>query len=53
MEMTQAIESLAALAQEKRLGIFRLLVEAGSTGLSVGEIGADLQTAPANQDAAI
>jgi ArsR family transcriptional regulator len=47
METATAISSLAALAQETRLGIFRLLVGAGPTGLSVGEIGAELRVAPA------
>ena len=41
------IGSLAALAQESRLLVYRLLVEAGPTGLSVGEIGASLRVAPA------
>jgi ArsR family transcriptional regulator len=47
METATAISSLAALAQETRLGIFRLLVGAGPSGLSVGEIGAELKVAPA------
>jgi ArsR family transcriptional regulator, arsenate/arsenite/antimonite-responsive transcriptional repressor len=47
MQTATAISSLAALAQETRLGIFRLLVGAGPTGLSVGEIGAELEVAPA------
>jgi ArsR family transcriptional regulator, arsenate/arsenite/antimonite-responsive transcriptional repressor len=47
MESKNAIASLAALAQESRLAIFRLLVEAGPTGLSVGEIGASVKAAPA------
>lgn len=47
MESRNAIAALAALAQETRLAIFRLLVEAGRTGLSVGEIGAAVKTAPA------
>ena len=47
MQTATAIASLAALAQESRLAIFRLLVEAGPTGLSVGEIGAELKVAPA------
>lgn len=47
MDTTTAVSSLAALAQESRLAIFRLLVEAGPTGLSVGEIGAPLKIAPA------
>ena len=47
MDAPLAVKSLAALAQESRLLIFRLLVEAGPTGLSVGEIGASLHVAPA------
>jgi len=47
MESTKAVAALAALAQESRLKIYRLLVEAGPTGLAVGEIGAALKVAPA------
>ena len=47
MDNASAVSSLAALAQESRLAIFRLLVEAGPAGLSVGEIGAPLDIAPA------
>jgi ArsR family transcriptional regulator, arsenate/arsenite/antimonite-responsive transcriptional repressor len=47
MDAKLAVDSLAALAQESRLLIYRLLVEAGPTGLSVGEIGASVQVAPA------
>ena len=47
MESTNAVAALGALAQETRLAIFRLLVEAGPTGLAVGEIGASVKTAPA------
>jgi len=47
MESKHAVRALAALAQEYRLGIFRLLVEAGPTGLAAGEIGAELKVAPA------
>ena len=47
MEPTHAVTALAALAQETRLAIFRLLVEAGPTGLAVGEIGASVKAAPA------
>ncbi len=47
MDSKRAVSSLGALAQESRLGIYRLLVEAGPTGLSVGEIGASLRVAPA------
>ena len=38
MEKTIAIASLAALAQETRLDIFRLLVQAGPDGLPAGRI---------------
>jgi ArsR family transcriptional regulator len=47
MNTQTVIASLAALAQESRLAIFRLLVEAGPTGLAVGEIGASLHVSPA------
>jgi DNA-binding transcriptional ArsR family regulator len=47
MDNRTVIVSLAALAQESRLAAFRLLVEAGPTGLAVGEIGASLHVAPA------
>lgn len=39
MEKLNAITALAALAQESRLDIFRLLVQAGAEGLPVGRIG--------------
>lgn len=42
MDEAQAIEALSALAQETRLGVFRLLVKAGSRGLCAGEIAARL-----------
>jgi ArsR family transcriptional regulator len=47
MEMTQAVSALAALAQETRLAIHRLLVEAGPEGLSAGRIGERLDLPPA------
>ena len=47
MDTAHTVACLAALAQESRLLIYRLLVEAGPTGLSVGEIGASLRVAPA------
>jgi len=47
MESTRAVGALSALAQETRLAIFRLLVEAGPTGMAVGEIGASVKAAPA------
>jgi len=43
MEMTKAVESLAALAQESRLAVFRLLVEAGPDGMMAGEISEELE----------
>ena len=39
MESKEAVVALEALAQESRLGIFRLLVEAGPDGLPAGQIG--------------
>ena len=39
MEMMQIVDALAALAQEKRLTAYRLLVEAGPEGLPAGRIG--------------
>jgi ArsR family transcriptional regulator, arsenate/arsenite/antimonite-responsive transcriptional repressor len=47
VESNQIIKALAALAQESRLGIFRLLVQAGPTGMAAGEIGAELKIPPA------
>jgi ArsR family transcriptional regulator, arsenate/arsenite/antimonite-responsive transcriptional repressor len=47
METTQALRSLAALAQESRLSIFRLLVEAGPAGMAAGAIGEKLELPPA------
>ena len=47
METTQAVQSLGALAQETRLGIFRLLVQAGPEGMAAGQIGEKLDLAPA------
>ncbi|HTJ89605.1 MAG TPA: metalloregulator ArsR/SmtB family transcription factor [Acidocella sp.] len=39
MEKAAAVAALAALAQETRLDIFRLLVQAGPEGLAAGQIG--------------
>ena len=38
MESSDAVAALAALAQENRLEVFRLLVQAGAAGLPAGEI---------------
>ena len=42
MEVKTAVTALTALAQESRLRIFRLLVQAGETGLAAGEIAEEL-----------
>ena len=47
METNTAIEALAALAQATRLGIFRLLLRQGPSGLPAGEIAAALAVPPA------
>jgi len=39
MEKQAVISALAALAQETRLDVFRLLVRAGPDGLPAGEVG--------------
>jgi DNA-binding transcriptional ArsR family regulator len=46
MEMIDAVVALAALAQENRLEIFRLLVEAGPEGMAAGHIAEKLGLAP-------
>ena len=38
MDVSAAVDKLAALAQESRLRIFRLLVEAGPEGMNAGAI---------------
>lgn len=47
MDTLIAAERLAALGHESRLGIYRLLVEAGPAGLCVGPIGEATGLAPA------
>jgi ArsR family transcriptional regulator len=47
MEIKQVLKALSALSQENRLTIFRLLVQAGNDGRSVGEIAATLKMANA------
>jgi DNA-binding transcriptional ArsR family regulator len=47
VETTQALQSLSALAQESRLAIFRLLVQAGPGGMAAGAIGEKLDLPPA------
>jgi ArsR family transcriptional regulator len=43
MEIKVAVTALAALAQETRLSIYRLLVEAGPEGVAAGRIGEALK----------
>jgi ArsR family transcriptional regulator len=43
METKQAVKALAALAQETRLSVFRLLVRAGPEGVAAGRIGEELE----------
>ena len=38
MDITITIKALAALAQESRLNVFRLLVRSGTEGMAAGEI---------------
>jgi len=45
--MKHAVQSLSALAQESRLSIFRLLVQAGPAGMAAGTIGEKLGLPPA------
>ena len=47
MDNKAAVTALAALAQETRLSIFRLLVEAGPEGVPAGVIGEKLKVPPA------
>ena len=42
MEIKSAVQLLASIAQEARLEIFRLLVQAGPEGVAAGVIGARL-----------
>lgn len=46
MDQELAIEAFAALAQDSRLAIFRLLVREGPGGLPVGEISRQLSIVP-------
>jgi DNA-binding transcriptional ArsR family regulator len=46
MKKHDALAALAALAQENRLDVFRLLVEAGPEGLSAGSVANTLKLAP-------
>ena len=46
MEKTDAVAALAALAQDNRLDVFRLLVEAGPDGMPAGAVATALDLAP-------
>jgi ArsR family transcriptional regulator, arsenate/arsenite/antimonite-responsive transcriptional repressor len=46
MKKPDALAALAALAQDNRLDIFRLLVRAGREGMSAGSIASALKLAP-------
>jgi ArsR family transcriptional regulator, arsenate/arsenite/antimonite-responsive transcriptional repressor len=45
MDTKTAVSALAALAQETRLSIFRLLIEAGAEGVAAGRIAEQLDVA--------
>lgn len=42
MESNTAVAHLSALAQESRLSVFRLLVQAGAEGMAAGDLAAKL-----------
>src|SRR5215467_1171708 len=46
MEKSNAVAALAALAQDNRLDVYRLLVQAGPGGLPAGQVAATLKLAP-------
>jgi ArsR family transcriptional regulator, arsenate/arsenite/antimonite-responsive transcriptional repressor len=46
MEKTDAVSALAALAQDNRLDVFRLLVQAGPEGMPAGAVATALDLAP-------
>ena len=46
MEKSDAVAALAALAQDNRLDVFRLLVRAGRAGLPAGAVASALALAP-------
>ena len=48
MNSETVIRALAALAQEHRLAVFRLLVEAGPAGLAAGAVAARLNLPPSS-----
>jgi hypothetical protein len=48
MKKHHALAALAALAQDNRLDVFRLLVEAGQEGMPAGAVADALKLAPNN-----
>jgi ArsR family transcriptional regulator, arsenate/arsenite/antimonite-responsive transcriptional repressor len=46
MEKIEVVAALAALAQDNRLDVFRLLVEAGPEGMPAGAVATALDLAP-------
>jgi ArsR family transcriptional regulator len=48
MKTSNAISALGALAQESRLAVFRLLVQAGPKGMPASKIGEGLGIAPSS-----
>ncbi|MBR7781698.1 ArsR/SmtB family transcription factor [Undibacterium luofuense] len=48
METKQAIAALAAIAQESRLAVFRLLVQAGPEGMIASKISEQLEIPPSS-----
>jgi ArsR family transcriptional regulator, arsenate/arsenite/antimonite-responsive transcriptional repressor len=46
MEKSDAIAALAALAQDNRLDVYRLLVQAGPQGMAAGAVAEALDLAP-------
>jgi len=46
MDISAAVANLSALAHDRRLAIFRLLVKAGLDGMAAGDIARRLDTAP-------
>lgn len=46
MEKMDVVAALAALSQENRLDVYRLLVQAGPAGMAAGDVAASLGIAP-------
>ena len=48
MQAEQTIRALSALAQEHRLAVFRLLVQAGPDGIAAGNLAQNIGLAPSS-----